>query len=245
MAAGRERLPCQAGGYRAAADAAARLAVQAGTGGVMREAEHRARSRSDLLLEGIRRRYGYDFTHYSHASLKRRLDRARAGCRAHAALPSCSTGLCTMRTASTISCKQMSITVTEMFRDPPFYQAMREKVVPVLKTFRSSRSGMPAARRGEEVYSMAILLHEENFLDRARIYATDFNKHSLDVAQKGIYPAKNMAAYAANYRASGGKTRFQQIITAPATIWPNSRIFLRSRLRFPIIIWSRTACSGR
>ena len=104
--------------------------------------------------------------------------------------------------------KHMSITVTEMFRDPLFYRAVREKVIPVLKTFPFVKIWHAGCATGEEVYSMAILLQEENFLDRARIYATDFNKQSLDTAQKGVYPAKDMEACAANYQASGGKGDF-------------------------------------
>jgi chemotaxis protein methyltransferase CheR len=108
----------------------------------------------------------------------------------------------------------MSITVTEMFRDPAFYTAIREKLIPALKTFPFVKIWHAGCATGEEVYSMAILLHEENFLDRARIYATDFNKHSLDIAEKGVYPARNMALHAANYRASGGKANFEDYYSA-------------------------------
>ena len=142
-----------------------------------------------LLLEGIRRRWGYDFTHYSHTSLKRRLDRAReeAGLKRFTELLD---RLLHDQRAFDGFLKHMSITVTEMFRDPLFYKTVREQVIPVLKTFPFVKIWHAGCATGEEVYSMAILLHEENFLDRARIYATDFNKHSLDVAEKGIYPGQ-------------------------------------------------------
>ena len=84
----------------------------------------------------------------------------------------------------------------------------------MLKTFPFVKIWHAGCATGEEVYSMAILLHEEDFLDRARIYATDFNKHSLDIAAKGIYPARHMEAYAANYRASGGKQDFADYYSA-------------------------------
>jgi chemotaxis protein methyltransferase CheR len=160
-----------------------------------------------LLLDGIRDRWGYDFTHYSYASLKRRLEHVRdeAGFTRFTEL--LDRVLHDQRFFDGLL-KHMSITVTEMFRDPPFYRAVREKVIPVLKTFPFVKIWHPGCATGEEVYSMAILLHEENFLDRARIYATDFNKHSLDAAEKGVYAAKNMESYAANYHASGGRQDF-------------------------------------
>jgi chemotaxis protein methyltransferase CheR len=174
----------------------------------MREAESE-RIEIDLLLEGIRRRWGHDFTHYAYASLKRRLEHARgdAGLTRFTELLDL---LLHDQCAFDGFLKHMSITVTEMFRDPAFYQAVREKVIPVLKTFPFVKIWHAGCATGEEVYSMAILLHEEDFLGRARIYATDFNKHSLDIAAKGVYSAKNIENYAANYRASGGKRDFAE-----------------------------------
>lgn len=178
----------------------------------MREADVE-RIEIDLLLDGIRRRWGYDFTHYSRASLKRRLQLAcsDAGLGHFTELLHL---LLHDQRAFDGFLKHMSITVTEMFRDPPFYKAVREKVIPVLKTFPFVKIWHAGCATGEEVYSMAILLHEENFLDRARIYATDFNKHSLDIAEKGVYPAKAMEDYEANYQASGGKQDFSSYYSA-------------------------------
>jgi chemotaxis protein methyltransferase CheR len=160
-----------------------------------------------MLLRGIRTRYGYDFAHYSRASLRRRLERALAQTR--------------LRRFSELldrlfhdeQCfdeflKIMSISVTEMFRDPEFYLAIRKHVVPLLKTYPFIKIWHAGCSTGEEAYSMALLLHEEGFLDRARIYATDFNKHSLDTASNGIYSARKMAAYADNYRLAGGMGNF-------------------------------------
>ncbi len=147
----------------------------------------------DILLDGIRNRYGYDFTHYSRASLKRRVDRVRE----REQLSSYTALLDKLyHDAGYFDefLKCISITVTEMFRDPPFYVAVRQKIVPMLKTFPFIKIWHAGCATGEEVYSMAIVLHEEGFLDRARIYATDFNKHSLDRAQEGIYTAKTMNA---------------------------------------------------
>jgi chemotaxis protein methyltransferase CheR len=161
----------------------------------------------DVLLAGIQKRYGYDFTHYSPASLKRRLEHARM----QAQLPNYITLLDRLfhdTRSFDEFLKYMSITVTAMFRDPPFYREVREKIVPILKTYPFIKVWHAGCATGEEVYSMAILLHEEGFLSRTRIYATDFNKQSLDSAQKGVYAAKDMEAFASNYKAAGGKHDF-------------------------------------
>lgn len=167
----------------------------------------------DMLLDGIRGRYGYDFTHYSRASLKRRIDRARA----QALLPSYTALLDKLYHDEVYFdefLKGMSISVTEMFRDPPFYRSVRAKIVPMLKTFPFIKIWHAGCATGEEVYSMAILLHEEGFLDRARIYATDFNKHSLDTAQQGVYSVNNIALKTANYLAAGGIDDFSNYYNA-------------------------------
>jgi chemotaxis protein methyltransferase CheR len=161
----------------------------------------------DMLLDGIRSRYGYDFAHYSRASLKRRLDRALAQTRV-TQFGQLLDRLLRNEKSFDEFLKIMSITVTEMFRDPDFYQAIRKRVVPLLKTYPFIKIWHAGCATGEEVYSMALLLHEEGFLDRARIYATDFNKHSLEAAANGVYSVKQMAAYAANYQLAGGTGYF-------------------------------------
>ena len=183
-----------------------------------------------LLLEGIHQRWGYDFTHYSYASLKRRLDHALkdAGVMRFTELLD---RLLHDQRAFDGFLKHMSITVTEMFRDPPFYQAVRENVIPALKTYPFVKIWHAGCATGEEVYSMAILLHEEEFLERARIYATDFNKHSLDVAEKGVYPARNMENYSANYRASGCKQDFQRYYSSRYDL-AKVKDFLKERITF-------------
>lgn len=184
----------------------------------------------DMLLEGIRSRYGYDFTHYSRASLKRRVDRVRE----HGRLPSYTALLDKLyHDAGYFDefLKGMSITVTEMFRDPLFYRALREKLVPMLKTFPFIKIWHAGCATGEEVYSMAILLHEEGFLNRARIYATDFNKHSLDKAQEGVYCAKNLHTARANYLAAGGTRDFADYTNASYDL-VKFKDFLKERITF-------------
>jgi chemotaxis protein methyltransferase CheR len=161
----------------------------------------------DILLQGIRGRYGYDFTHYSRASLKRRLERALAQTKLTNFIELLDRLFHDQHSFDEFL-KLMSITVTTMFRDPVFYQAIRKEVVPVLKTYPFVKIWHAGCATGEEAYSMALLLHEEGFLDRARIYATDFNKHSLDTASNGVYSARCIAAFSANYREAGGRGDF-------------------------------------
>jgi chemotaxis protein methyltransferase CheR len=184
----------------------------------------------ERLLNGIHSRYGYDFSHYSRASLKRRLERALVQTRLanFSQLLDC---LSQDEYCFDEFLKIMSITVTEMFRDPDFYQAVRQHVVPVLKTYPFIKIWHAGCATGEEVYSMALLLHEEGFLDRARIYATDFNKHSLDTASRGVYSAKRMDASAAKYLEAGGKEDFRKYYSAGYEL-AKFKEFLRERITF-------------
>lgn len=184
----------------------------------------------ELLLAGIQKRYGYDFNHYSHASLMRRLDKARVAAQVGRYTELLDQLLHDEKCFDEFL-KHMSITVTDMFRDPLFYQSVREKIVPILKTYPFVKIWHAGCATGEEVYSMALLLHEEGFLSRARIYATDFNKHSLDIAEKGIYPAKNIQAYAENYRAAGGVKEFTDYYS-DGYEFAKFKDFLKERITF-------------
>jgi len=163
-------------------------------------------SETDLLLASIHKRYGYDFSHYSRASLMRRLQRAADQIKARS-LTQLGLRLLEDAEAFDMFLRQMSITVTEMYRDPPFYKAVRENIAPVLKTFPFAKIWHAGCATGEEVYSNAILLHEEGYLKRSRLYATDFNKHSLHVAESGVSPARTLPAYTDNYEKAGGLAR--------------------------------------
>ena len=155
----------------------------------------------DLLLEAILRRYGHDFRQYARASLKRRTD---ALCqkldRPHLAdlIPL----LLHDKKVFNDFLRELSITVTEMFRDPWFYAALREKVLPHLATYPLIKIWHAGCATGEEVYSMAILLEEAGLYPRSQIYATDYNNESLDKAKEGIYPLEKMKHYTANYNKS-------------------------------------------
>ena len=108
----------------------------------------------------------------------------------------------------------LSINVTAMFRDPGFYRAFREQVIPILRTYPFIRIWHAGCSTGEEVYSMAILLQEEGLYDRTRIYATDINDVVLQQARTGIFPLEKMQEYTENYIRAGGSRAFSEYYTA-------------------------------
>jgi chemotaxis protein methyltransferase CheR len=102
----------------------------------------------------------------------------------------------------------LSINVTSMFRDPTFYVAFRDKVVPLLRTYPFTRIWIAGCSTGEEVYSLAILLHECELLERTRIYATDINEAVLERAREGVFELERMQEYTDNYIRAGGTRAF-------------------------------------
>jgi chemotaxis protein methyltransferase CheR len=167
----------------------------------------------ELLLEAVYRRYGFDFREYAPASLKRRLWRRMNA-----------EGLETVtqlhdRLLHDPACMErllldLSISVTAMFRDPSFYVAFRERVVPVLHTYPFTRIWCAGCSTGEEVYSLAILLDEEGLYDRTRIYATDINEQVLSTARAGVFPLEKMRQYTQNYIRAGGRREFSEYYVA-------------------------------
>lgn len=157
----------------------------------------------DLLLEAVYRRYSYDFRGYARASLRRRLWR-----RAHDERVRTLSGLQerVLHDPQVMErlLRDLSINVTEMFRDPGFFRALREKVVPILRTYPYLRVWNAGCSTGEETYSLAIALEEEGLLDRTRIYATDMNDDVLTRARAGRFPLDKMKRYTENYRRAGG-----------------------------------------
>jgi chemotaxis protein methyltransferase CheR len=167
----------------------------------------------ELLLEGIHRRYGFDFRDYAPASLRRRVRRRMEG-----------------EKVETISALQdlllhdpavmerllldLSVNVTAMFRDPTFFLRVREKVVPLLRTYPFARIWVAGCSTGEEVYSLAILLAEEGLADRVRVYATDINEAVLETAKLGVFPLEKMQEYTQNYIRAGGTRSFSEYYVA-------------------------------
>ena len=161
----------------------------------------------ELFLEAICQRYGYDFRHYARASARRRARHILASSgRQH--LSELIPLLLHDEVFAQKAIYNFSITVTEMFRDPDFYRAMRQTVTPYLQTYPFIKIWVAGCATGEEVYSLAILLKEEGLYDRATIFATDFNETALKKAAEGIYPLKEVQQYTSNYQKSGGSRSF-------------------------------------
>lgn len=166
-----------------------------------------------LLLDAIYHQYHYDFRAYAQASLKRRLRSALSqfGCKTLSQLqdrvlhePVVFTGLLQF----------LTVQVSDMFRDPSYFLALRNEVVPILRTYPSIKVWVAGCSAGEEVYSLAILLHEEGLLDRTLIYATDINPHALRAAEQGVYDLERVAAFTANHAQSGGRSSLSDYYTA-------------------------------
>jgi chemotaxis protein methyltransferase CheR len=177
------------------------------------DADELERLEIELLLEAVHRRYGFDFRQYAPASLKRRLWR-----RIRAESLENVSGLQERVLHDPAVMERLlldlSINVTAMFRDPTFYLAFREKVVPALRTYPFARIWVAGCSTGEEVYSLAILLEEEELRDRARIYATDINEAVLERARAGVFPLDKMQEYTRNYIRAGGKRAFSEYYVA-------------------------------
>jgi chemotaxis protein methyltransferase CheR len=167
----------------------------------------------DLLTEAIYRHYGFDFRHYARTSLKRRLlvQVAQEGLSTLSGLQErvLYDPACLERVLLTLS-----INVTSMFRDPALYRALRASVVPMLRTYPAVDVWVAGCSSGEEVDSVAIVLHEEGLYDKCRIYATDMNQVVLERAKKAIYPLEHMQQYTENYNRSEPKASFSDYYQA-------------------------------
>jgi chemotaxis protein methyltransferase CheR len=166
----------------------------------------------DLLLEAVYRRYSYDFRGYARASLRRRLWR-----RAHDERVRTLSGLQERVLHDPLVMERLlrdlSINVTEMFRDPAFFRALREKVVPILRTYPYVRVWNAGCSTGEETLSLAIVLEEGGLLERTRIYATDMNDDVLARARSARFPLDKMRRYTENYQRAGGTGDFSRFYT--------------------------------
>jgi chemotaxis protein methyltransferase CheR len=171
----------------------------------------------DLLLEGVYRHYGLDFRGYALGSLKRRLAR-RMREEGTPTLSALQDKVLHDPDAMERLLVSLSISVTSMFRDPTFYRAFREKVVPLLRTYPFIRMWNAGCATGEETVSLAIVLEEEGLLERARIYATDFNAEVVERARAGEFPLARMRDYTENYLQSGGNTEFSRYYTAQGPV---------------------------
>jgi chemotaxis protein methyltransferase CheR len=161
----------------------------------------------DLLLEAIYRKYGYDFRQYSRASITRRIRNFMLKAEVKQISEMIPMVLCEQGFIE-FFIENMSVTVSEMFRDPFVFKMIREKVISYLKTYPHVNVWIAGCARGEEVYSLAIMLKEEGLLDKVRIYATDINEKSMTNAKEGIFPSDQTKINTANYNKSGGRHSF-------------------------------------
>jgi chemotaxis protein methyltransferase CheR len=166
-----------------------------------------------LLLDAIYLRYHYDFRSYSPASLKRRLTAAKQQMGADS-LSALQEKVLHEPAAFTRLLQFLTVQVSDMFRDPSFFLALREKIVPELRTYPSIRIWIAGCSTGEELYSYAILLREEGLLDRTTLYATDINPETLHRAELGLYPIERMQSFTENHRLAGGKSSLSEHYTA-------------------------------
>jgi chemotaxis protein methyltransferase CheR len=190
-----------------------RITVPPDVVGVDPAHEELERLEVELLLEAVYRRYGFDFREYAPASLKRRLWR-RMTAEGLQTVTQLQDRLLHEPASMERLLLDLSINVTSMFRDPSFYIAFREHVVPFLHTYPFTRIWCAGCSTGEEVYSLAILLKEEGLYDRARIYATDINEQVLTTAREGVFPLEKMKQYTQNYIRAGGTSEFSEYYVA-------------------------------
>jgi chemotaxis protein methyltransferase CheR len=170
-------------------------------------------SELDSLMEAIYTTYSYDFRNYSGASQKRRILQAMG----HFECPTVGTLQTMVLKDATLFMEllqYLTIPVSEMFRDPAFFLALRQEVLPVLQTYPSLKIWIAGCSTGEEVYSLAILLREEGLLEKSLIYATDINPVALGKAKRGIFALPSIKGYTVNYQQAGGTQAFSDYYSA-------------------------------
>jgi chemotaxis protein methyltransferase CheR len=197
----------------------------------MTEAADTERIEMRLLLEAIHARYGYDFRDYAEESMYRRLQ----GARSRMKVPHF--GEMQHRTLTDPSffselLGQLTVQVTELFREPAQYLSFRDRVVPLLRTYPHLKIWHAGCASGEEAYSTAILLQEEGLNDRSQIYATDLSSPALESAREGIYLEDRVESFAKNYRLAGGRCQ-------PEDYYSNAygRIAIRDSLRRNLVFF--------
>lgn len=166
----------------------------------------------ECLMEALYLSWGYDFRDYSRASLRRRVARYMSD-NSFERVADLQHELIRDKKRCHHFVRGVTVNVTDMFRDPIFYQVIREQVIPVLRSHPFIKIWHAGCSTGEEAYSMAILLQEEGLGDRSVIYATDINSQVLDQASKGVYHDKMLPAAKENYLASGAKGKFEDFVS--------------------------------
>lgn len=185
-----------------------------------------------LILDAIHAKYGYELRGHTLASMRRRIENIRItsgsahlGELQHRLLADPAFFL-SIRDALTVQ-------QSEMFRDPDFYRAFREHIVPVLRTYPHIKIWHAGCAGGEEVYSTAILLDEEELYERTQIYATDLSPGALSRAREAVYPESKLALFSENYQRAGGKRHFQDHCAQAY-----GRVAIKERLRKNVVLFS-------
>ncbi|MFN6946370.1 MAG: CheR family methyltransferase [Cytophagaceae bacterium] len=166
----------------------------------------------DELLDSIKETYGYDFSNYSKASVTRRVARFLE-LKKTSDLKTLREKIIADEMFFESFVEELTVNVTEMFRDPSFYKSFRNKVLPQLATYPHLKIWDAGCSTGEEVYSLAIVLQEEGLYQKSKIYATDINQKVLAQAKDGIYHISLLKDYTANYIRSGGENSFSDYYT--------------------------------
>lgn len=193
----------------------------------------------ELLLAGLHEKYGYDFSSYSRASLKRRLNRLMSLDK----FPSfAEMHFHLLEDADYLRrfIEEITVNVTEMFRDPCFFKYLRTKVIPILATYPFIRIWVAGCASGEEAYSIAILISEAKLLHKTLIYATDINPKVLEGAKSGIFSLNLMKQYSENYILGGGKEDFSNYYIAKY-----DRVIFKENLRNKIVFSNHNLVSDR
>lgn len=193
----------------------------------------------NILLNDLAEVHGYDFSDYAKASIKRRMQRLYTLDR----FPSFAEFRFRIRNDAVYLkrfVEEITVNVTEMFRDPSFYKVLRKEVLPTLATYPLIRIWHAGCATGEEVYSMAIMLHEANLLHKSLLYATDINPAVIENIQHGIFPLSVMKQYSENYITSGGKADFSNYYSVAY-----DRVQFNQQLRSKMIAATHNLVSDR
>lgn len=193
----------------------------------------------EVLLLGLHEKYGYDFTSYSRASLKRRLNRLMS-LEKFPSFAEMHFHLLEDTNYLRRFIEEITVNVTEMFRDPLFFNYLRSQIIPILATYPFIRIWVAGCASGEEAYSIAVLIDEANLLHKTLIYATDINPRVLERAQSGIFSLNLMKQYSENYILSGGKEEFSKYYIAKY-----DRVIFKESLRKKIVFSSHSLVSDR
>ncbi len=165
-----------------------------------------------ILLDEINHKYDYDFRQYTSELIKRRIIQAmdQMGCKN---LTELKKNVLNNSDSFYDLLEFLTVSVTEIFRDPAYFMGLRQKVMPILKTYPSLKIWVAGCSTGEEVYSLAILLQEEDLLERTILYATDINPQNLKIASSGVFNLKKNKKFIDNYELSGGNKKFSDYYT--------------------------------